>query len=51
MRADIKVEDIHRQSHGRAGIGYIHDSRDMALYRRTRQQEVDLVIVVAYRTR
>lgn len=48
MRADIEIEDIHRQAHGRTRIRNINNTRDMSLHRRTRQQEIDLVVVVAF---
>ena len=46
MRANVKVKDIHGQPHSRTRIGNIDDTSHMALNRRTRQQEVDLVVVV-----
>lgn len=44
---DVKVEDVDRQADGGARVGYVHDARDVALDRRARQQEVDLVVAVA----
>ena len=46
MRANVKVEYVHWQTHSGACIGDIHNASYMTLYRRTRQQQVDLIIVV-----
>lgn len=46
MRTDIKIKDIYRQPHRRTRIGNIHNTRHVSLHRRTRQQQVDLVIAV-----
>jgi len=48
MRADVKVEDIHRQSNRRARIGEVHNPSNMPLDGRAREQEVDLIIIVSY---
>jgi hypothetical protein len=45
---DIKVENIHGQTYRRTCIRDIDDASNMSLHRRTRQEEVDLVIVVSY---
>jgi hypothetical protein len=47
MRADIEVEDIHRETHRRARVRYVHNTRNVSLYWRTRQQKVNLIIVVS----
>lgn len=47
MWTDIEIEDVHRKTHGRARVRNVHDTRYMALDRRARQQEIDLVVVVA----
>lgn len=46
MRADIEVEDIHWQPHRCTCVRYVYDTGNMTLYRCTRQQQVDLIIVV-----
>lgn len=45
-RRNIKIKDIHRHPDGRARIWNVHNARHMPLDRRTRKQEVDLVITV-----
>jgi hypothetical protein len=46
-RGYVKVKDVDGQADGRARVWYIHDTGDVALHRRARQQEVDLVVAVA----
>lgn len=48
LRPDIKIEDIHRHTDGRAGVGKIDDAGDVALDGGAREEEVDLVVVVAW---
>lgn len=45
-RRDIKVEDINRQTNSCARVRNVHNARDVALDRRARQEEVDLIITV-----
>jgi hypothetical protein len=47
MRRYIEIEYIHRKTHGGTCVGYIDDSGNVTLHRGARQQEVDLVVVVA----
>jgi hypothetical protein len=49
MWADVEIEDIHRKTNRSACVRNIHDTRNMALDRRTRQQKIDLVIIVPWR--
>jgi hypothetical protein len=46
-RRDVEVEDVDWQTHRRASIGDIHNASDVTLDRCTREEEVDLVIIVA----
>ena len=46
MRANIKVEDVDRQAHGRAAVRNVHNARYVTLHRRAGEQEVDLVVIV-----
>lgn len=44
---DVEVEDIFRQTDGRARVRDVDNAGDMTLYGRAGEQEVDLVVVVA----
>lgn len=46
-RADVEVEDINRQAHRRARVGDVHNAGNVALHGCAREQEVDLIVVVA----
>ena len=47
VRRNIEVEDVHRQSHSRTRVGNVYNTCDVALDRGAREQEIDLVVVVA----
>jgi hypothetical protein len=47
LRPDVEVENIHRQPDSRARVRYVDDTRYVALDGRTREEEIDLVVVVA----
>jgi len=44
---DIKIENVDRQAHRRAGIWYIDNTGEVTLDWSTRQKEVNLVVVVS----
>lgn len=46
MRANVKVEDVDRQAHGRAAVRNVHNACYVTLHRRTGEQEVDLIVIV-----
>ena len=46
--ADVEVEDVYRESDRCTRIRYVYDSCNVPLHRSTTEQQVDLVVVVAY---
>lgn len=44
--ANVKVEDVDGQTHGRAAVRNIDNACYMTLHRRTGKQEVDLIVTV-----
>jgi hypothetical protein len=48
VRTDIEIKNVHRNTNCGASVWYVHDTRYMALNRRTREEEIDLVVVIPW---